>query len=111
MGFLHLWVGVVLFATFVLSGCAKAGRESASSTTAAIDLGRMLDADRIIEQAIARKGIPGGVLLVERGGKTVYLKAYGNRSVQPGVAPMTTDTIFDMASLSKPLGCATSIMI
>jgi len=72
---------------------------------------RMEDADRIVEAAIARKGIPGAVLLVERGGKTVYLKAYGNRSVQPEVVPMSTDTIFDMASLSKPLGCATSIMI
>ena len=72
---------------------------------------RMEDADRTIEAAIARKGIPGAVLLVERGGKTVYLKAYGNRSVQPEVVPMSTDTIFDMASLSKPLGCATSIMI
>ena len=118
MGLLHLrspWrlfqVGFVFLATFLLGGCSKSGGESGSSTTAAIDATRMEAADQVIEQAIARKGIPGGVLLVERGGQTVYLKAYGNRSVQPAVAPMTVDTIFDMASLSKPLGCATSIMI
>src|SRR5436853_7441543 len=85
-------------------GCAKSGADSAAS--AATQLPRMEEADRIIDAAIARKGIPGAVLLVERGGKTVYLKAYGNRSVQPEVSAMTTDTIFDMASLSKPMGCA-----
>src|SRR6267142_6913693 len=118
MGFLHsrsprrlFQVGFLFLATFLLGGCARGGGEPASSSTAVTDATRMEDADRIIEQAIARKGIPGGVLLVDRGGKTVYFKAYGNRSVQPAIAPMTVDTIFDMASLSKPLGCATSIMI
>ncbi|HEV8291871.1 MAG TPA: serine hydrolase domain-containing protein, partial [Tepidisphaeraceae bacterium] len=118
MGFPRLRVGFVLLTSFLLIGCAKAGAESGSATTAPIDATRMEEADRIIEEAIARKGIPGGVLLVERGGKTVYLKAYGNRSVQvatatvpPAVTSMTTDAIFDMASLSKPMGCATSIMI
>src|SRR6266550_605377 len=110
MGFHNSRVGLLVLA-IALGGCAKAGTESASSASGPIDAARMEEADRIVEQAIARKGIPGGVLLVERGGRTVYLKAYGNRSVQPSVSPMTVDTIFDMASLSKPLGCATSIMI
>jgi len=100
MGLLHLrspWrlfqVGFVFLATFLLGGCSKSGGESGSSTTASIDAMRMEAADQVIEQAIARKGIPGGVLLVERAGQTVYLKAYGNRSVQPAVVPMTVDTI------------------
>src|SRR5215510_407147 len=94
-----------LFISVVLScACGK-------GAAAAIDSARMAEADGIIEAAIARKGIPGAVLMVERGSKTVYLKAYGNRAVQPEVAAMSTDTIFDMASLSKPVGCATSIMI
>src|SRR5437660_12147890 len=103
--FLHR-VGFLVLAIYCLGGCAKVG----SAAPAAVDAARMEDADRIIEAAIARKGIPGAVLLVERGGKTVYLKAYGNRSVQPAVAAMTTDTIFDMASLSKPMGCAAAIL-
>src|SRR5690242_1020411 len=82
-----------------------------SAANAATDGPRMEAADGVIEAAISRGGIPGAVLLVERGGKTVYFKAYGNRSVQPAVAPMTTDTIFDLASLSKCVGCAPSIMI
>ena len=76
-----------------------------------IDAQRMSDVDRAIDEAIERKNIPGAVLLVERGGQNVYFKSYGNRAVRPAPVAMTPDTIFDIASLSKPVGCATSIMI
>src|SRR5213075_2672391 len=82
-----------------------------SAAKAATDAPRMETADAVIEAAISSGGIPGSVLLVERGGKTVYFKAYGNRSIQPAVALMTTDTIFDLASLSKCVSCAPAIMI
>src|SRR5207248_2005616 len=61
----------------------------------------------------AMMGLLGGavMMLAGRGGKTVYFKAYGNRAVQPAIALMTADTIFDLASLSKCVGCAPSIMI
>ena len=103
---LHFRVGFVLLTTLVLSAFAKAEPPTATASEAL----RMEATDRVIEQGISRGNIPGAVLLVERGGKTVYFKAYGNRSVQPAVAPMTTDTIFDLASLSKCVGCAPSIM-
>lgn len=78
---------------------------------AQIDATRMREADELIGQAISRGDIPGAVLLVGRGKQDVYLKAYGNRSVEPQKVAMTTDTVFDLASLSKPVGCATSIML
>src|SRR3989442_9797501 len=68
-------------------------------------------ADQLIERAIAESRIPGAVLLVGQGDRVVYRKAYGLRAVKPQRVPMTVDTIFDLASLSKPEGCATSIMI
>src|SRR2546428_2377012 len=68
-------------------------------------------ADQLIERAIAESRIPGAVLLVGQDDRVVYRKAYGFRSVQPQRTPMTIDTVFDLASLSKPVGCATSIMI
>src|SRR6266550_2957532 len=107
MGDLHFRVGFVLLTALVLSAFAEAELPTATASEAL----RMEATDRVIEQGISRGNIPGAVLLVERGGKTIYLKAYGNRSVQPVVAPMTTDTIFDLASLSKCVGCAPSIMI
>lgn len=63
--------------------------------------------DRVIEEHIAQKHIPGAVLLVHFEGKTVYKKAYGNRSLEPAVEPMTEDTIFDIASLTKAFTAAT----
>src|SRR5438105_15817461 len=68
-------------------------------------------ADQLIETAIDRGLAPGAVLLVGQGDRVLYRKAYGNRSLQPHREAMTVDTIFDLASLSKPVGCATSIML
>src|SRR3954454_6845391 len=67
-------------------------------------------ADGSINAAIERGDIPGAVLLAGTARDIVYLKAYGNRGVEPEKLPMKTDTIFDLASLSKSIGCASSIM-
>lgn len=66
--------------------------------------------DSIINQAIADGNIPGAVLIVGHNGKVVYRKAYGNRSLEPRRAPMTLDTIFDMASLTKVIATTTAVM-
>ena len=44
---------------------------------------------------------PAAVLLVGHNGLVAYRKAYGNRTVGPKAEPMTVDTIFDIASLTK----------
>lgn len=72
---------------------------------------RLLKADSIIEDAIRQGDIPGAVLAVVRHDKIAYLKAYGNRQVWPVVRPMTTNTIFDMASCSKAMSTALSALI
>jgi uncharacterized protein YbbC (DUF1343 family) len=64
-----------------------------------------------VEAAIGRGEIPGAVVAVMHKGEVVYKQAFGQRSVDPTVEPMTLDTIFDLASISKPVACATSIMI
>ncbi|HSW46642.1 MAG TPA: exo-beta-N-acetylmuramidase NamZ domain-containing protein [Phycisphaerae bacterium] len=75
------------------------------------DASRMAWADRRIEQAVSDGHIPGAVLLVGRGDDILYRKAYGSRSILPERAPMTVDTVFDLASLTKPIATATSIML
>ncbi|HYA49101.1 MAG TPA: serine hydrolase domain-containing protein, partial [Burkholderiales bacterium] len=67
--------------------------------------------DRIIQEALERKDFPGGVLLVTRKGKVVYRKAFGQSQWVPEPKPMTADMIFDMASVTKPVATATSVMI
>src|SRR5947209_6044151 len=66
--------------------------------------------DPIMEKAVADGNIPGGVLLVGHNGHVVYREAFGNRSLEPGREPMTIDTVFDMASLTKCIATTTSIM-
>jgi len=67
--------------------------------------------DPVIEEAINQHKLPGAVLFVGRKGKVVWKKSYGARAVEPVREPMTVDTIFDLASLTKVVATATSIMI
>src|SRR4029077_20818684 len=73
-------------------------------------LARLSGVDSVIEQAIADGNIPGAVLLVGHNGAVIYRKAYGNRSLEPQREPMTLDTIFDLASLTKVIATTTSVM-
>src|ERR1700761_7105093 len=66
--------------------------------------------DAIMQQAVADKKIPGGVVLIGHNGKVVYRKAFGSRSLEPTREAMTTDTIFDLASLTKCVATTTSMM-
>ena len=75
-----------------------------------MDPERLARVDAVVDDAIGTGDIPGAVLAVVRRNDIVYLKAYGNKSVVPEVVPMTTDTMFDLASLSKCFGTTLSFM-
>ncbi|HEY6332923.1 MAG TPA: serine hydrolase domain-containing protein, partial [Blastocatellia bacterium] len=64
-----------------------------------------------VESAIKKAEVPGAVVLVARNGRIVYRKAFGNKDVEPRPEPMTIDTVFDLASLTKIVATATSMMI
>ena len=66
--------------------------------------------DVAILEAIDKGALPGAVVLITHQGDTVYRKAFGNRSLDPAVEPMTTETIFDLASLTKVIATAPSVM-
>lgn len=66
--------------------------------------------DAAVTRAVDEHKIPGGVLWLEHDG-TVYEQAYGNRSLEPRLEPMTRDTIFDAASLTKVVATAPSIFL
>jgi len=76
-----------------------------------LNLKKLERADSIIKLAIDKKEIPGAVLAVVRNGKMAYLKAYGNKQIFPTVEPMDVNTVFDMASCTKPMATAISTMI
>ncbi len=66
--------------------------------------------DQVIQQGIDQGRMPGAVLLVGHEGKVVYRKAYGKRALVPQAEAMTTDTIFDCASLTKVVATTSSLM-
>jgi uncharacterized protein YbbC (DUF1343 family)/CubicO group peptidase (beta-lactamase class C family) len=72
---------------------------------------KLAQIDALVNAEIADKKLPGAVVIVGHKGKIVFRKAFGNRSLMPTVEKMTVDTIFDVASLTKPVATATSIMI
>ncbi|HHE55471.1 MAG TPA: class A beta-lactamase-related serine hydrolase [Caldithrix abyssi] len=71
----------------------------------------LLKADSVINKVIENEIIPGAVLLVERFNKIAYHKAFGYRELVPEKKPMELNTIFDLASITKPVATATSVMI
>jgi uncharacterized protein YbbC (DUF1343 family) len=72
---------------------------------------RLAQIEAIVNESIGKRELPGAVVLVARHGRVVYRRALGHRAVQPQQAPMTLDTMFDLASLTKVVATATSVMI
>src|SRR6185369_3892034 len=66
--------------------------------------------DAVVEAAVRDGLIPGAVLLIGHDSKIVHRKAYGNRALVPQREPMTADTIFDIASLTKVVATTPALM-
>ena len=93
-------------------GVPVAELPTASTTdVASIDVQRLSRIDGAVEAAIADGDLHGAVVLVWSRGETAYLKAFGRRAVEPASEPMTVDTIFDLASLTKVVATTTAVMM
>lgn len=66
--------------------------------------------DAAIEAALRDDRLPGCVVAIGRSGGLLFEKAYGARSLVPDRTPMSLDTVFDLASVTKPVVTATAIM-
>jgi uncharacterized protein YbbC (DUF1343 family) len=64
----------------------------------------------MMRKAVDDGNIPGGVVIIGHNGRVVYRRAFGLRSIEPSREPMTVDTIFDLASLTKCVATTTSMM-
>jgi beta-N-acetylhexosaminidase len=71
----------------------------------------MAEPDRIIEAAIAQRGFPGAVLAVGRDGALIHLRAFGRLTYDEGAPSARTDTVYDLASLTKVIATTTVAMI
>jgi uncharacterized protein YbbC (DUF1343 family)/CubicO group peptidase (beta-lactamase class C family) len=71
---------------------------------------RFAQVNRAMQQAMDEHQLPGAVIEVGHAGRVVLTRAYGERSLVPTREAMTVDTVFDMASLTKPMITALAIM-
>lgn len=67
--------------------------------------------EKEMDRAVAHGTFPGAVLLVRDVRHGVYLRAFGHRSLEPTLTPMHADTIFDVASLTKPFATTLAVML
>jgi len=95
----------ILIATGVLSAPARG--ETKAQAPPPNRLGIL---DLIVQEAIRDGQIPGAVVLIAHDGQLIYRKAFGHRSLEPRREAMTTDTIFDLASLTKVVATTTAVM-
>jgi uncharacterized protein YbbC (DUF1343 family)/CubicO group peptidase (beta-lactamase class C family) len=83
----------------------------AAPASVGMSAARLAEMDAVVGQSIARRETPGAVVLVGRKGRVAWRKSYGARAVEPAREGMTADTVFDLASLTKVVATATSVMI
>lgn len=102
---------LVLFALTIAGGLPGATLPSAKPESVGLSSAQLALLDGIIGEAVARKDFPGAVMLVAHKGKVVYRKAFGLSQWVPEEKPLTPDMIFDLASVTKPVATATSVMI
>lgn len=99
----------VLLCSFWPGETLKAQDSTASSVPAfAEKVG--LSIDPLIEKAITDSELSGAVIAIVHDDEVVFEKAYGWRQIVPDKIPMQTDSLFDLASLTKPIATATSVM-
>lgn len=109
----QLAVGIVAVAVAFVVGCQRweAKVVAAPSRIArTFYLEKLAEIDAAIQEAITNKHCPGGVFWLERNG-VAYKRAYGRRAVVPENEPMTIDTIFDAASLTKVIATTPAVML
>ena len=100
-----LAIGVALCSLWL----AAAGRAGAAGTVG-IRTQDLAAIAPIVQAEIAAGRIPGAVVLVGRGDRVLYREALGRRSEEESAPPMTADTVFDLASLTKVVVTTTAVL-
>ncbi len=101
-------LGQIAGILLALSLCMVTGCQS-SATKIAIE--KLKTIDEIVDGEIEKGNFPGAVVLVGRDEKILYRRAFGNQMITPRKEAMNEQTVFDIASLTKPIATAASIMI
>lgn len=93
------------------AAAAESSDLDAARDRAGVDPERLAVIDEIVAEGLQFDRLRGCVVVVGCRGQIVHHRAYGLRALKPDEEPMTIDTVFDLASLTKPVATATSVMI
>src|SRR5262245_57644494 len=110
LGFFLVFVSFVCFVVSS-SSSAEVPLPEAKPEKVGVSAERLARIDGALGEAIDHGDCPGAVILVVHDGHVVWRKAYGLRARQPAEVAMTVDTVFDLASLTKPVATAASVMV
>src|SRR5690606_2581034 len=103
-------LAALLAAPLMTAQTARPSSGQAETSGSALDEERLALIDGLVEEAIRNRELPGAVVVAGRGSRVLYRKAFGLRATSPATEPMTLDTIFDVASLTKVVATTTAVM-
>lgn len=112
-------VAAVTLVAAIFSGHSTEGASSdrdiplptASAEEAGFRPSGLDEVDRIVETAVEQGAFPGAVLAIGRRGSLVHFRAFGRYTYEPDAPKVRTDTIYDLASLTKVVATTTVAMI
>ena len=111
MPLIRPWLRTVAAAAmFVAAGLISGVAAGQPERAIPVDTARLARIGAVVQEAIQAGDLPGAVVLVSHRGRTLYREAFGLRSVRPEREAMTADTLFDLASLTKVVATAPSVM-
>jgi len=96
----HARFAASLFVSLLLAGCASL--QPAAPESVGLSSARLKEMAAAVQDSVDKKEIPGSVVLIARRGKVAYFETFGFRDREAN-APMTRDTIFRIASMTKPI--------
>jgi uncharacterized protein YbbC (DUF1343 family)/CubicO group peptidase (beta-lactamase class C family) len=91
---------LLITALFLSSSCAALAQQFHGAA----------ELDALLDKAVRQDTLPGAVVLAGHNGRIIYRKAYGSRALLPASEPMTVDTHFDIASLTKIVATTSAMM-
>ncbi len=101
---------ITALAFLLLAAIAVAPAYAAPESAAPLRETDLQQIDTVVQSEIEAGRIHGAVVEIGQGDRAVYRRAFGNRELEPRHVAMTPDTIFDLASLTKPVATAVAIM-
>jgi CubicO group peptidase (beta-lactamase class C family) len=102
------FVAVLMSLSFLVPGCQQAQRAGGVDSEHEQDFSEI---GPVVEEEIEKGSFPGAVVFVGRGDEILCWQAFGAEVIEPFTEPMNRETIFDLASMTKPIATATSILI